>query len=78
MPAGMLANAGFNVIVFDLRDHGESSIDDDRVSGGQDEWVDVIAIFDWLVEEQNADSRQDWSLWKFNGSWDCRNRFHIR
>ena len=43
------------MIVFDLRDHGESSLDDDRVSGGQDEWVDVIAIFDWLVEEQGAD-----------------------
>ena len=39
MPAGMLANAGFNVVVFDLRDHGESSIEDDSVSAGQDEWV---------------------------------------
>ena len=55
LPAGMLANAGFNVIVFDLRDHGESSIDDNRVSGGQDEWVDVITVFDWLIEEQGAD-----------------------
>ena len=55
LPSGMLANAGFNVIVFDLRDHGESSIDDNRVSGGQDEWVDVIAVFDWLIEEQGAE-----------------------
>ena len=55
IPSGMLANSGFNVIVFDLRDHGESSIDDDRVSGGQDEWVDVITVFDWLIEEQGAD-----------------------
>ena len=54
--SGMLANAGFNVIVFDLRDHGESSIDDDRVSGGQDEWKDVRAVFDWLIEEKNATS----------------------
>ena len=52
----MLANAGFNVIVFDLRDHGESSIDDNRVSGGQDEWVDVIAVFDWLIENQGAEA----------------------
>ena len=56
IPAGMLANAGFNVIVFDLRDHGESSIDDNRVSGGQDEWVDVIAVFDWLIENQGAEA----------------------
>ena len=51
----MLLNAGFNVIVFDLRDHGQSSIDDDRVSGGQDEWRDVIAVHDWLIDEQGAD-----------------------
>tara|TARA_B100001115_G_scaffold130574_1_gene98436 strand:- start:1058 stop:2107 length:1050 start_codon:yes stop_codon:yes gene_type:complete len=54
LPSGMLANAGFNVVVFDLRDHGESSIDDDRVSGGQDEWSDVISVFDWLIEEHQA------------------------
>ena len=54
IPSGMLANAGFNVIVFDLRDHGESSIDDNRVSGGQDEWKDVVAVFDWLIEKQGA------------------------
>jgi len=52
--SGMLANAGFNVISFDLRDHGESSIDDNRVSGGQDEWKDVVAVFDWLIDEQDA------------------------
>lgn len=55
LTSGMLLNAGFNVIVFDLRDHGESSIDDNRVSGGQDEWQDVIAVFDWLIEEKKAD-----------------------
>ena len=55
IPSGMLLNAGFNVIVYDLRDHGESSIDDNRVSGGQDEWQDVVAVFDWLVEEKSAD-----------------------
>ena len=54
IPSGMLADAGFNVIVFDLRDHGESSIDDNRVSGGQDEWQDVIAVFDWLIAEKGA------------------------
>lgn len=53
--SGMLANAGFNVISFDLRDHGESSIDDNRVSGGQDEWKDVVAVFDWLIDEKGAE-----------------------
>ena len=55
LTSGMLLDAGFNVIVYDLRDHGESSIDDNRVSGGQDEWQDVIAVFDWLIEEKKAD-----------------------
>ena len=54
--SGMLLDAGFNVIVYDLRDHGESSIDDNRVSGGQDEWQDVVAVFDWLIEEKKVDS----------------------
>ena len=54
MPAGMLANAGFNVIAFDLRDHGESSIEDDRVSAGQKEWKDVVAVHDWLIAEKGA------------------------
>ncbi len=53
--SGMLANAGFNVISFDLRDHGESSIDDNLVSGGQDEWKDVVAVFDWLIDEKGAE-----------------------
>ena len=55
IPSGMMAKAGFNVIVFDLRDHGESSIDDNRVSGGQDEWADVVTVFDWLIDEQGAE-----------------------
>ena len=57
IPSGMLINAGFNVIVYDLRDHGESSIDDNRVSGGQDEWKDVVAVFDWLIEEKVDSSK---------------------
>ncbi|MBS73060.1 MAG: hypothetical protein CMA91_02245 [Euryarchaeota archaeon] len=56
IPSGMMAKAGFNVIVFDLRDHGESSIDDNRVSGGQDEWADVVTVFDWLIDEQGAEA----------------------
>ncbi len=54
LPSGMLVKAGFNVIVFDLRDHGESSIEDDRVSAGQKEWRDVVAVHDWLIEKQGA------------------------
>ena len=54
IPAGMMVNAGFNVIAFDLRDHGESSIDDNLVSGGQDEWKDVVTVYNWLIDEKGA------------------------
>jgi len=55
LPSGMLAKAGFNVIVFDLRDHGQSSIEDNRVSAGQKEWMDVVAVYDWLISEKGAE-----------------------
>ena len=55
LPAGMLINSGFNVMTFDLRDHGQSSIEDDRVSAGQKEWRDVVAVHDWLIENEGAE-----------------------
>ena len=54
LPAGMLINSGFNVMTFDMRDHGQSSIEDNRVSAGQKEWRDVIAVHDWLIENEGA------------------------
>jgi len=55
LPSGMLAKAGFNIVVFDLRDHGQSSIEDNRVSAGQKEWMDVRAVYDWLLSEHGAE-----------------------
>ena len=51
--AGMLHQQGFNVLLFDQRDHGDSSIEDGRVSIGTKEYRDVIATVDWLINEQN-------------------------
>ena len=42
-------------MTFDLRDHGQSSIEDDRVSAGQKEWRDVVAVHDWLIENEGAE-----------------------
>ena len=51
--AGMLHQKGFNVLLFDQRDHGDSSVEDGRVSLGTREYRDVIASVDWLINEQN-------------------------
>jgi dipeptidyl aminopeptidase/acylaminoacyl peptidase len=54
VPAGMLHNAGFSVLLIDLRDHGSSTVEDGRYAGGWDEHRDVIAAYRWLVEERGT------------------------
>jgi len=43
---------GFNVLVIDVRDTGESTFDDLRSTIGNDEYRDVLGAWDWLVDEQ--------------------------
>lgn len=50
--AGMLHNAGYNVLLIDLRNHGESEVTTGRHAGGTDELYDVLGAWDWLVEER--------------------------
>lgn len=49
LPAAMLSQLGYSVLMLDLRDHGESSIEDGRHAGGTEEYRDVMAAVDWLV-----------------------------
>lgn len=55
IPAGMLWRAGFSVLLVDLREHGESDVADGRTALGNDEYLDVLGAWDWLVEKQGAD-----------------------
>ena len=48
--AGMLHRAGFSVLVIDLRDHGDSTVEDGRFAGGTDEQLDVRGGVDWLLQ----------------------------
>ena len=50
LPAGMLVNAGYNVLLMDMRDHGDSTLEDGRVSAGIKEYRDVLAAWNWLIE----------------------------
>jgi dipeptidyl aminopeptidase/acylaminoacyl peptidase len=48
VPAGMLHRGGYNVLLIDLRDHGDSTREDGRYAGGTDEYLDVLGAWDWL------------------------------
>jgi len=50
--SGMLHQAGFNVLMFDLRDNGASSVEDGKASIGIKEYRDVMASVDWLMQEK--------------------------
>lgn len=52
LPAAMLAKGGFNVLLVDQRDTGNSTCVDGRHSAGQDESDDFAAVADWLVTQQ--------------------------
>ena len=49
LAGGMLNRAGFAVLIPDLRDHGDSTIEDGRFAGGTDEQLDVRGALDWLA-----------------------------
>jgi alpha/beta superfamily hydrolase len=46
--AGMLHKHGVAVLLIDMRNHGDSTVEDGRFSGGNDEYLDVLGAFDWL------------------------------
>lgn len=52
MPAGMLNKKGFNVLMIDLRNHGDSQVVDGRYAGGTVEYRDVLGAWDWLVNDK--------------------------
>ena len=52
--AGMLHRNGFDVLLIDLRDHGESTIEDGRYAGGTEEYRDALGAWDWLVNVPGA------------------------
>ena len=54
LPAGMLHRNGFSVLMLDMRDHGDSDIEDGRYAGGTEEYLDVLGGWDWLQAEQKV------------------------
>jgi dipeptidyl aminopeptidase/acylaminoacyl peptidase len=52
LPAGMLHRHGYSVLLIDLRDHGDSTLEDGRYAGGTEEYLDVLGAWDWLQRER--------------------------
>ncbi len=52
IPAGMLYRNGFNVLLIDLRNHGESDVVSGHASYGSREYQDVLGAWDWLMTEK--------------------------
>lgn len=52
VPAGMLWRHGFNVLLLDLHETGDSDMDDGYSTIGMDEALDVEGAWDWLVAEK--------------------------
>ncbi|HSG26763.1 MAG TPA: alpha/beta fold hydrolase [Anaerolineales bacterium] len=47
--AGMLNQNGFAVFMYDMREHGESDIEDGRAAVGTEEYLDLLGAWDWLI-----------------------------
>jgi uncharacterized protein len=54
LPGGMLANNGFDVLLIDLRNHGDSEVVGKGLTAGVTEYKDVLGAFDWLVSQGYA------------------------
>lgn len=53
LPAGMLHRQGFSVLLVDLRDHGDSQVEDGHYANGTEEYLDVLGAWDWLIANRN-------------------------
>lgn len=58
VPAGMLNKAGFHVLVIDVRDTGESTLEDGLSALGNEEYLDVLGAWDWLQVEKGFSPQQ--------------------
>lgn len=55
VPAGMLARHGYNVLLIDLHETGDSATDDGYSTIGNDEFLDVLGAWDWLHDVKDFD-----------------------
>jgi len=56
--AGMLHQNGFNVLLYDMREHGESDIEDGRAAIGNEEYQDLLGAWDWVINKKGFDPKK--------------------
>lgn len=54
LAAGMLNRNGYQVVIVDLRNMGNSDDDNGYIGAGHKEGRDLLGVWDWLVEEQGV------------------------
>ena len=57
LPANMIYKSGFNVLLIDLRDSGESTCQDSRHSAGQEEADDILSAVRWLNKSKGIETK---------------------
>ncbi|MBT3345459.1 MAG: alpha/beta fold hydrolase [Gemmatimonadetes bacterium] len=55
--AGALSHVGYNVLLFDQRDCGDSEFEDGRSAYGSEEYLDALGAFDYLIARGFAEDR---------------------
>jgi dipeptidyl aminopeptidase/acylaminoacyl peptidase len=50
--AGMMHRNGFNILLIDLRNHGQSDVVSGRTGFGSTEYQDILGGWDWLIERK--------------------------
>ena len=58
LPAGMLHKDGYNILLIDLRQHGDSTITNGMWAANTTEFHDVLGAWDWLVNSQKIAPQQ--------------------
>lgn len=57
LASAMLIQSGFNVVNIDLQNHGQSSKVSQFIKYGQQEYLDILGAYDWLIGQGYADSQ---------------------
>jgi len=73
--SGMLEHNGFNVLLYDLRNFGDSDKDNGHTGAGNKEYQDVLGAWDYLINVKGYRPEPNWFVWYFNGRSSHFNRF---
>lgn len=77
VPGGILWRHGFNVLLLDVRDVGESDMEDGRSAIGNEEYLDVLGAWDWLATVKGIPAERIGLLGNSLGAATALNAFRL-